>query len=494
MQRYLGDILVRKGYIKSNNLEYALNYQIKKILSRANTNSTDLSSLLEIARRKYNRKNDFLLGKILAELKLTKEKDIQEALDIQKNDEEPFKGSKLTLLNQILSRINSTYSLIDLLNRIMVYACRIAKAESSSFVMYDHNRDKLVILIPTGPKADIVNELEIPPEEGIVGWVYTNKKSLIINNAQSEERFYRKIDAISGYTTRQILCVPLRVKNKLIGALEVINKKGNKNFNKNDQLFLEIFSQQSGIAIENTRLYYQKVQLEMENKRVREMIPSPNERIDSLRLIARSYLNDLQKALVPIRGYAQLIKTRSRNTQVKKYACFIENEMQQITDKTDDILQFTRKELQISKRRSKLIGIIEDFREKVWSECRLHRIELKISVDSRIEITADPDKFVRCLIHLFNNSMDAMPQGGIISIKALKNQEGETVITVQDTGSGIDKEVFASAFNPLFSHNRKHGAGMGLPICRRIIEAHNGRINIDDNSEKGALVKIVLPA
>ena len=222
MQRYLGDILVRKGYINTNSLEYALNCQIKKLLKNSVTDTLDIPILMEIARSKYNKRSDYLLGKILTELKLTEEKKIEEALLIQQKSKKPLYGNKMAVLNQILSRINSTYNLIDLLNKIMVYACSIVKAESSSFVIYDHTKDKLVILIPTGPHAEAVKELEIPPEEGIVGWVYTHDKSLIVNNVNEEKRFYNKVDKNSGYRTEQILCVPLRVKSRLIGVLEVI--------------------------------------------------------------------------------------------------------------------------------------------------------------------------------------------------------------------------------------------------------------------------------
>ncbi len=494
MQRYLGDILVRKGYINTNSLEYALNCQIKKLLKNSITDTLDIPVLMEIARSKYNKRNDYLLGKILTELKLTEEKRIEEALLIQQKSKRPLYGNKMAVLNQILSRINSTYNLIDLLNKIMVYACSIVKAESSSFVIYDHAKDKLVILIPTGPHAEAVKELKIPPEEGIVGWVYTHDQSLIVNNVHNEKRFYNKVDKISGYRTEQILCVPLRVKGRLIGVLEVINKVNQTKFNKNDQLLLEIFAEQSGIAIENTRLYYQASKLTLENEKLKSKVPVSGQKIDTLHLIARSYLNDLKTALIPVSGYTELIRSHSNSMHVKKYASFIDNELNQITGKTEDILQFTREELLLSRKRIKITEIIEGFMEQVWPDCRLHRINIEVTADKEIEITVDYDKLIRCFIHLLNNSMDAMPQGGLFRIKVFRNKNNQVVITLTDSGTGIDEEVMDNIFDPLFSHKRKHGSGMGLSICRQIIKAHGGSITAGNATEGGTVINIYLPA
>ena len=112
----------------------------------------------------------------------------------------------------------------------------------------------------------------------------------------------------------------------------------------------------------------------LENEKLKSKIPVSGQKIDTLHLIARSYLNDLKTALIPVSGYTELIRSHSNSMHVKKYASFIDNELSQITGKTEDILQFTREEIPISRNRIKITEIIEGFMEQVWPDCRLHQI------------------------------------------------------------------------------------------------------------------------
>ena len=85
MKRHLGDILLEKGYISRQELTRALEYQMRKVLGGERADSWATSFLLEVARKKYNNRGEFYLGKILTELKLLPETRVQEALEIQRS-------------------------------------------------------------------------------------------------------------------------------------------------------------------------------------------------------------------------------------------------------------------------------------------------------------------------------------------------------------------------------------------------------------------------
>ncbi len=489
MKRYLGDILVEEGYININSLNYALEYQVKRLIGDIKNHYTDLFAILQIARSRYNKRRDHLLGKILLELNLTTEEILKKALKLQQEIEKPLSGDKLQKLKAIVTRINSSYNLVDILNQILIYATEIVAAESSSLVIYDKRNDKLVILVPTGPKADKVRELEIPSDRGIVGWVYKNNRSLIINNVREDERFYEEIDKLSGYKTKNILCVPLSVKGERIGAIEVINKNGNGGFTEEDLTLLEIFAAESGIAIDNTRLYY-------ELSEQRSGYGNKDKQIEILKQISKTFLNDLKNSYIPVTGYIDLIRKNTQDTNTRKYASFIKRELEAIIAKTEDIFQFSRGTWGIARKKILFSDLIEPFKAKTWTSCRLSNINVYYDFEKDLTLRVDPEKFLRCLIYLFNNSKEAMPRGGIFHIETKAfPREHRVEIFISDTGEGIPKEIRNKIFEPLFSTNKKYGAGMGLTICKSIIEAHDGKIELLEtpNNQRGTLFKITLP-
>ena len=109
------------------------------------------------------------------------------------------------------------------------------------------------------------------------------------------------------------------------------------------------------------------------------------------------------------------------------------------------------------------------------------------------QIKADIHLLKRVLINLVTNSVQAMPDGGKLTLLGQVNSEGQVSITVQDTGVGIPDEIKKQIFTPLFT-TKPHGQGFGLAVCKRVIEAHGGNISFESTAGKGAKFLIQLPA
>ncbi len=116
-----------------------------------------------------------------------------------------------------------------------------------------------------------------------------------------------------------------------------------------------------------------------------------------------------------------------------------------------------------------------------------------------VDILIDPQQLQQVLWNLFANAVEAMPDGGTLTVKTAventdeKNSKHQVVITISDTGSGIPPEIRSRIFDPFYT-TKTQGTGLGLSIVRRIIADHGGRIILDDtNSERGATFKIYFP-
>ncbi len=106
-------------------------------------------------------------------------------------------------------------------------------------------------------------------------------------------------------------------------------------------------------------------------------------------------------------------------------------------------------------------------------------------------IKADMGKMVRVFINLVKNAIDAMPKGGKLKIRST-TANGNVNIAFADTGTGISDEVMAKLFTPLFT-TKAQGMGFGLPICKRVVEAHGGKITVESTVGKGTTFTITLP-
>jgi Nif-specific regulatory protein len=170
---------------------------------------------------------------------------------------------KLEVLFDIYARINSRYADIKaLLTEIIESATELTEGEASSLMLVNPENNKLYFEIALGPKGPSLKQYSVNMGEGIAGWVAEKNTSLIVNDVQNDSRFYAEIAQKIGFPTTSILAVPMLVKDTLVGVIEIINKRGGKKFTEEDLQWLEIFSTQAAIAVQNARSF-QKVRNEL---------------------------------------------------------------------------------------------------------------------------------------------------------------------------------------------------------------------------------------
>jgi GAF domain-containing protein len=161
----------------------------------------------------------------------------------------------LNRLIQVTTVLNSTLNLQDLLQLIMDSATDLLNAETSSLMLVDEETGELTFDVATGEPGREVVKYRVPPGQGIAGWVVQNAQPLQIDDPKSDPRFYDRIDKSINFETRNILAVPLQVKDRVIGVVEVINKKGAPSFTQKDTELATALTNQASVAIDNTRMY-----------------------------------------------------------------------------------------------------------------------------------------------------------------------------------------------------------------------------------------------
>jgi Nif-specific regulatory protein len=162
--------------------------------------------------------------------------------------------NKFETLIEINALINSEYSDgKELLRTIIESATRLMEVEASSLLLVNPENNKLYFEISLGTKGPEVQRFSLNMGEGIAGWVAANNRSLIVNDVESDSRFFADISKKINFPTKAILAVPMRIKERCVGVIEIINKIDGGNFSEEDLEWLEIFATQAAIAVQNAR-------------------------------------------------------------------------------------------------------------------------------------------------------------------------------------------------------------------------------------------------
>lgn len=163
--------------------------------------------------------------------------------------------NQIKTLIEINARINSNYSDINaLLVYILESAMHLVECESSSLLLVNKNDETLRFMVALGPKG--AEAMNIPVDKkSIAGWVSENNKPLILNNVASDPHFFNFVQRKTGYVSRNMIALPMRVKGICIGVIELINKKDSKSFDDKDLEILTMLSNQASIAYMNAHAY-----------------------------------------------------------------------------------------------------------------------------------------------------------------------------------------------------------------------------------------------
>jgi len=165
------------------------------------------------------------------------------------------RAQQLSSLNVITRQLTSTLELQPLLKNILESAVDILNTEAGSLFLVDEQNDELIFQVTVGTVAQNLAGQRLPPGTGVVGKAVTKRQAVIVNDVAATTTWNPAPDKQTGFVTRAILAVPMEVKGRVIGVIEIINKKDGNPFTEDDQNLLSAFGGQAAVAIDNARLY-----------------------------------------------------------------------------------------------------------------------------------------------------------------------------------------------------------------------------------------------
>ena len=209
--------------------------------------------------------------------------------------------------------------------------------------------------------------------------------------------------------------------------------------------------------------------------------------------LTASMAHEFNNPLGIILGFAQgLLDGMEPANPIYQHVRIIAEEAKRCERLVQELLEFGRP------KSADFIGTdVEAVIERTMSLVQPHAAKNKVETAIRIagplpQMYADPQQLQQVLLNLSLNAVDAMPNGGTLTVGAAADADG-MIIAVADTGIGIDADVLPRIFQPFFTSKKRRGLGLGLPICDRIVKSHGGKINVDSRPGQGTTFKIYLP-
>jgi PAS domain S-box-containing protein len=215
-----------------------------------------------------------------------------------------------------------------------------------------------------------------------------------------------------------------------------------------------------------------------------------SERLAAIGELAAMIGHDLRNPLTGITGAAYYLKTKlgkKMDIKAKEMLEIIEKDIEYSNKIINDLLEYSR-EIRLEQVGTTPKSLVREALSLVTVPENIRVINLS---KNKPRMKADAEKMKRTLANMIKNAFDAMPIGGTLTIKS-RRINNNVQIAFADTGIGMSKQVLDKLWRPLFTTKAK-GMGFGLPICKRIVEAHGGKISVESTVGKGTTFTITVP-
>jgi signal transduction histidine kinase len=378
-------------------------------------------------------------------------------------------------LLEVTRTLTSTLELPVLLRTIIAAAAELTDTEAASILLFDSNSGQLRFEATSNAETIPMETITVPIEGSIAGSIFSSMKPLIIHNAATDPRHFRKVDAQTSFLTRSILGVPLISKDKPIGVLQALNKKDDLLFDNSDVQTLETLAAQAAIAIVNARLFQQ-------SDLIAEMVHEL--RTPLAALTATSHI--LLRSDLPAERRSEFVSTISEET----------DRLARMTTEFLDLAKLESGRARFERQPFEMTDLVHECVAVVIPQADSKDVAIYEQLIGTPSVLGDRGKIKQVLLNLLTNAIKYNRDGGSIYVTG-EVLERRLRVAVRDTGKGIPPESLPRIFEKFYrvpdSEGWSQGTGLGLAIAKRIVESHGGKMTVESIVNSGTTFSFSLP-
>jgi signal transduction histidine kinase len=381
----------------------------------------------------------------------------------------------------------------ELVERGLQIALEVVNCQAGCVLLAKPETKELVFYHAIGERTPKLGTA-FPWTQGIAGSVFITGAPVVIKDVKGDERHFGQIDQNTGFTTQDLIALPLkRWEGNPIGVLEIMNKREGQ-LDQDDLAILCIIASLTAIAIEQARLFQEA-------------------KLAEVTRILGDIGHDVKNLLMPVLCGAALLKDEIDETFGSLTTLSATKIQASQTTCHDVILMVSNNAKRIQDRVKEIADCVKGLTSPPnFAPCKLAHVvasvfdTLKLMADEKgislhqegirdiTEIQADEGRLFNAFYNLVNNAIAEVPPGGVITIYGRLQPEDQTLhIEVRDTGRGMPAEIRDSLFSAATISRKKRGTGLGTKIVKDVVDAHHGNITVESEIGKGTVFNINLP-
>jgi two-component system NtrC family sensor kinase len=409
------------------------------------------------------------------------------------------RSEDLAVLNEITRAVTSSLDLDRVLTTSLHSIRQILHVEAGSLILLDADTGELRFrnTLPAledwirrdaaranAARADAAQSGTLQTSGGVINTVTTLREPLIIKDVQ----LWPALD--SELTLRNLLAVPLVVKGQVQGAIVVINRSEGA-FTSDDLELLQFLAGAVAVAAENAQLYGELADFARELERSQAQLIQA-EKLAATGRLAASLAHEINNPLQAIHNCLHLVINRPLNDEKKKYYLGLaQTEAERLITLVQRTLEFYRPS-QGRASATDVNRLIENVLALTSKRLEHGRVQVHTQLAAQLPaVAAVPDQLTQVCLNLIINAVEAMPQGGTLTI--VSEQRGEWLaLIVQDTGAGLTPDEATRIFEPFYT-TKADGTGLGLAVSYGLIQQHGGRIEVNSLPGQGTAFTVLLP-
>ena len=389
---------------------------------------------------------------------------------------------RLTYLSEVGTALTGTLDLQHVLEVIIEGVNSLLETERTSVFLIDQDTNELVLQYSNQGDADI----RLPaPWKGIAGWVATHDQPALVNDAGSDPRHLFEIADKTGYQAHSILCVPLKVEDQVIGVVEVLNTASKQRFTQEHQGLLTELTRWASIAIQNARLFDERVRAykSLASEQERRVAAETRGAMASVILDMAHTMNNVVGAL---RVWAQKIERAAEMSPDLPIGSFVKETMQIRQNAEEAISLISSMTDPLKQAEHAATDVHLCLAEAIKNCWRPDNIQIHYEYGDNVPLVlANGKRLEAAFNNIISNAVQAMDDTpGNIVIRTLRTDDGWAQVSIKDDGRGIPPEIQKNLFTPQIS-SKSRGLGIGLWLVETFINQFGGKIDFESGPEIG---------
>ncbi|MFA5087611.1 MAG: ATP-binding protein [Candidatus Omnitrophota bacterium] len=408
-------------------------------------------------------------------------------------------------ISEICSAATYVVSVKELLEVSLKRIIDLFGAKRGSIFILNANGKNLTLKIAQGMEVSEQRQIIKQLGEGIVGQVAAIKKPVVVGDISQDSRFRDFKSGKGAYSTLSFICAPLMIKDKLIGVINIADKKSGDRFYDDELQLLDFLSSQIALNYRRVQLYQKFKNVVRESKTLRSKLGKTSqetselknqitlqEKLATIGKLAGGIAHEFNNPLDGVLRYTNLCLEHVKDDEVVRgYLLEIKHGLNRMVNIVRSLLACARNTKPSLKKvdpnqivEQSLVGVQSDiFHKNIVIEKSLGE-GLPPIIDFGLE---------RVSSNLLRNAVDAVSTGGCIKVETAL-RDNSFIFTVLDNGCGMPKKIVEKIFEPFFTtKDIEKGCGLGLTIVGEIIKNYNGSIKVDSAPGQGTTFIVSIP-